>query len=80
MPAGHPAQSLDLVIERWRALARNRHAYYLELLQSGRWRHYFNEQQFAERLRDVVASTRAWDGLAGNAPAPDRLPETRSVA
>jgi hypothetical protein len=45
-------------------LALRRHAYYLDLLRSGRWRHYFSEQQFAERLRDVVMLTRRWNGLA----------------
>ena len=78
MAAGHPAYSLDRNIERWRTLALRRHAYYLDLLQSGRWRHYFDEQQFAERLRDVVASTRAWDKLANRSAT--QAPETRSAA
>jgi uncharacterized repeat protein (TIGR03809 family) len=78
MPAGPSARSTDLLIDRWRALALRRHAYYLELLQSGRWRHYFDERQFAERLRDVVASTRAWDALAQRPGT--STPETRSAA
>jgi uncharacterized repeat protein (TIGR03809 family) len=76
MPAGPSARSPDPLIDRWRALALRRHAYYLDLLQSGRWRHYFDERQFAERLRDVVASTRAWNELAQRTPAS----ETRTAA
>jgi hypothetical protein len=48
----------------FRALAQRRHAYYLELLQSGRWRRYFSEQEFAERLRDVMNDTKFWNTLA----------------
>jgi hypothetical protein len=68
MPAGSH-RSFDLVSQGFRALAQRRHAYYLELLQSGRWRHYFSEQEFAERLRDVMNVTRFWNKLVENGPA-----------
>jgi hypothetical protein len=58
--------ALELATHGLRDLALRRHAYYLELLRSGRWRHYFTEQEFAGRLRDVVALTRRWNGLAPN--------------
>lgn len=62
--------ALESATHGLRDLALRRHAYYLELLRSGRWRHYFSEQQFAERLRDVVVLTRRWNGLASvSAPA-----------
>lgn len=64
MPGPRPSDALDAATQGLRELALRRHAYYLELLQSGRWRHYFTEQQLAERLRDVVALTRKWNGLA----------------
>ena len=65
MPATNSPGSLDAATRGFRDLAMRRHAYYLDLLQSGRWQHYFSEQEFAERLRDVIAMTRKWDGLAG---------------
>jgi hypothetical protein len=80
MPATTP-RPLDSVTGRFRMLALRRHAYYLELLQSGRWRHYFTEREMAERLRDVVASTKVWNSLAVDAEA--RLApalQTRSAA
>jgi len=64
MPAGSH-RSFDLVSRAFLALAQRRHAYYLELLQSGRWQHYFSEQEFAERLRDVMNVTKFWNTLAG---------------
>ena len=66
MPAGSH-RSFDLVSQGFCALAQRRHAYYLTLLQSGRWRHYFSEQEFAERLRDVMNVTKFWNTLAEGA-------------
>jgi hypothetical protein len=65
MPAGSH-RSFDLVSQGFRALAQRRHAYYLDLLQSGRWQRYFTEQEFAERLRDVMVVSRFWNGLSGD--------------
>jgi hypothetical protein len=64
MPAANPPDALDLATHRLRDLAMRRHAYYLDLLRSGRWRRYFTEQQFTDRLRDVMLLTRRWNGLA----------------
>jgi hypothetical protein len=73
-----PTDPLETATHGLRDLALRRHAYYLELLRSGRWRHYFSEQQFAERLRDVVMLTRRWNDMAGvSAPAAD---DTKSAA
>jgi len=64
MPAGSH-RSFDLGSQGFRALEQRRHAYYLELLQSGRWRRYYSEQEFAARLRDVMVVSRFWNGLSG---------------
>jgi hypothetical protein len=67
MPAGsHP--SFELVSRGFRALAQRRHAYYLDLLQSGRWQRYYSELEFAARLRDVMAVTRFWNELSDDVP------------
>jgi hypothetical protein len=74
--------SLDAATRGFRDLALRRHAYYLDLLKSGRWRHYFSEQEFAERLRDVMTVTRAWNGLAKAATEvrPTPIQSTKSAA
>ena len=79
MSAPHATPLLDRATEKWRALALRRHAYYLELLESGRWRRYFDEAEFTARLRDVMTATRAWNGLAKDVGRPVE-PETRSAA
>ena len=81
MPATHSPGSLDAATRGFRDLAMRRHAYYLDLLKSGRWRHYFSEQEFAERLRDVIVLTRTWDGLAQASEAqPSAMQSTKSAA
>ena len=81
MPATDSPGSLDAATRGFRDLAMRRHAYYLDLLKSGRWRHYFSEQEFAERLRDVMALTRAWNGLVQANEAPSiPLQYTKSAA
>jgi hypothetical protein len=71
MPAENPAP-LDAISQRLCDLAHRRLASYLELSKSGRWKLYFTEQDFIERLRDVIALTSSWNELAGRgAPARD---------
>ena len=64
MPAGQPARSFDLIAQQWCDLAERRHAYYRDLFESGRWKHYFDEQEFITRLRDVIAACERWNALA----------------
>ena len=66
MPATTAA--IDAVSQRLRALAHKRLAYYLELSKTGRWKLYFTEREFIERLRDVIAVTNAWNEIAGRKP------------
>ena len=70
MPATTAA--IDAVSQRLRELAHKRLAYYLELSETGRWKLYFTEREFIERLRDVIAVTNAWNELACRTP-PARL-------
>ena len=81
MPATDAPGSLDAATRGFRDLAVRRHAYYLDLLKSGRWRHYFSEQEFAERLREVIIMTRTWDGLAkATETHPIPVQDTKSAA
>jgi hypothetical protein len=81
MPATNAPGSLDAATRGFRDLAVRRHAYYLDLLKSGRWRHYFTELEFAERLREVIIVTRAWDGLVEPVePRSTPIEDTKSAA
>ena len=67
MPATTAA--IDAVSQRLRELAHKRLAYYSELSRTGRWKLYFTEREFIERLRDVIAVTNAWNEMAGRQPS-----------
>jgi hypothetical protein len=74
------SDAFEVAARGLRMLTLRRHAYYLELLRSGRWRRYFTEQELAERLRDVVAMTRRWNALSGDAGPVAPVENTKSAA
>ena len=49
---------------RWRELAERRQAHYLDLYKSGRWRHYYTEEEFRAELRDTIALVQRWSAIA----------------
>lgn len=64
-----PAHALEEVAQKWRALAERRCAHLLELHHSGRWRHYYSEEQFLVRLREAIELSERWVEIAA-CPAP----------
>jgi hypothetical protein len=49
---------------KWRDLAERRHAHYVELYKSGRWTHYYTEEEFRSELRDAIALAQRWGAIA----------------
>ena len=70
MSARMPAHALDAVAQKWRALAARRRAHFLELYDSGRWKHYYSEEQFLYRMREAIRMTQRWSEIA---PAMDEV-------
>ena len=64
MSARMPAHALDAVAQKWRALAERRRAHFLELYTSGRWKHYYNEEQFLYRMREAIRIAQRWAEIA----------------
>lgn len=60
----HSTFPFDDIALRWSNLADRRLAYYVALYESGRWRRYFDEKQFLDRIRDVKRAANDWDRLA----------------
>ncbi len=52
------------VAQKWRALAERRRAHFLELYHSGRWKHYYSEEQFLHRMREAIRSSERWAEIA----------------
>jgi len=65
MSAELTSNALERIARRWCDLAERRRAYFIELYRSGRWKHYYSEEQFRSRMRDVLQAARKWDELAG---------------
>ena len=56
------------VVEKWRALAEQRRAHFLELYTTGRWRLYYEEHDFIVRMREASRLAEMWNHLAGQGP------------
>jgi uncharacterized repeat protein (TIGR03809 family) len=52
------------ITQKWRALAERRCAHFLELYESGRWKHYYTEEELLARTREAVRLSEAWNRLA----------------
>lgn len=52
---------------KWRALAERRKAHLVDLYVSGRWRHYYNEQDFILRLREAFGAVEKWSATEQSA-------------
>jgi uncharacterized repeat protein (TIGR03809 family) len=64
MSARLPAQALDAVAQKWRTLAERRRAHFVELYDSGRWKHYYTEAQFLYRMREAIQQSERWAAIA----------------
>ena len=64
MSARLPLHALAEVAQKWRVLAECRCAHLLELHHSGRWKHYYTEEQFLDRLREALRLSERWAEIA----------------
>lgn len=65
----------DGIARRWLALIERRQENFLDLCDSGRWRHYYTEAQFFDEMRKVLRVRQQWAALAGVGLADDDLPD-----
>jgi uncharacterized repeat protein (TIGR03809 family) len=56
--------------QRWRELAEKRRAHLIELYDSGRWKHYYTEEQLVARMREAINLRDAWDRLSAGPRGP----------
>jgi len=55
---------------RWRDLAEKRRVHLVELYDSGRWKHYYTEDELLARMRDAIHHVETWERLAGGSGRP----------
>jgi hypothetical protein len=55
----------DSIARRWLALVGRRQQNFIELSNTGRWRHYYTDAQFIDEMRKVLHLRNQWAQLAG---------------
>jgi uncharacterized repeat protein (TIGR03809 family) len=69
-PAEVPPQMFHAMLKwervglKWRNLAERRHAHYLDLYKSGRWKRYYTEEEFQAELRAAIELAQRWAEIA----------------
>jgi uncharacterized repeat protein (TIGR03809 family) len=64
MQARPTALPSDQLAQRWYDLAERRRSHFIELYQTGRWKHYYTEAEFVIRIREVWQAADQWEKLA----------------
>ena len=65
--------SVDLT-RKGRELAEQRRAHFIELYDTGRWKHYYaSEEQLLVRMREAIDLVETWERLGGRADAPHAI-------
>ena len=54
----------DRIAAKWHALAQRRLAHVRELEHSGRWKHFYSEEQFGSYQREAERVAAIWKQLA----------------
>lgn len=66
MPAPDSRRRIEQIACQWHDLAERRLAAYIDLYRSGRWTHYYrNQEEFAARMLEVIKVAKAFRELAG---------------
>jgi uncharacterized repeat protein (TIGR03809 family) len=68
----------DGVASRWLALVERRQQHFIELCDSGRWRHYYSQARFIEEMRKVLRVRNQWAAIAG-LPVSDAEPSDEDL-
>jgi uncharacterized repeat protein (TIGR03809 family) len=54
----------DKLAQKWRGLAGRRRDHIVELYHTGRWKHYYTEQELVASLREANQLVETWETLA----------------
>ena len=64
MPGQIPRCMPAEITRKGRELAERRRAHLVELYDTGRWKHYYTQDQFLARMREAIQLVETWDRLA----------------
>jgi len=55
----------DSIARRWLALVERRQEHFIDLSNTGRWRHYYTQTEFLNEMRKVLRVRDQWAAIAG---------------
>ena len=58
------ARNWERIALKWRNLAEQRRDHHLDLYKSGRWKHYYTDEEFLVEMRQAVAIAERWAKIA----------------
>jgi uncharacterized repeat protein (TIGR03809 family) len=51
------------ITRKWHDIAEKRRTHFIDLYESGRWRHYYSEREFVSLMREAVRLADDWNRL-----------------
>ena len=54
----------DKLAQKWRDLAERRRDHIVELYNTGRWKHYYTEQELLAAMREANQHLETWNSIA----------------
>jgi uncharacterized repeat protein (TIGR03809 family) len=61
------AQRWQKIAQKWRGIAERRSAHHVEMFYSGRWRHYYSDEDFLLAMRSAILMAKRWAAIAPDA-------------
>jgi uncharacterized repeat protein (TIGR03809 family) len=58
----------DSTARKWLDLAERRKAHFIEMYDSGRWKHYYSEAEMIAEMRATIIACDDWAKIVGIAP------------
>jgi hypothetical protein len=75
-----PEQSpYDNIARRWLAIIERRQENFIDLCNTGRWRHYYTKAEFFAEMRKVLRLRDQWAELAGEPALGDDAPFLQNI-
>jgi uncharacterized repeat protein (TIGR03809 family) len=71
VPVRQFPRAMDQAALKWRDLAERRRAHFIDLYQTGRWRHYYTDEQFLASMQEAINIANRWAQIA---PRPGEAP------
>ena len=76
------SRNWERIALKWRNIAEQRRDHHLDLYKSGRWKHYYTDEEFLIEMRQAVAIAERWAEIAprpGECEAPAAIEQSAAA-